>query len=80
MIVSFHILTVILAMIHYQYYLLGHNSSLLIPMKRKKSKFQFPKSFSQLIFKAARRVETTFSQLTEQLNLNKVRASLYGAY
>lgn len=51
----------------------------LISMKRKKSKSQFPKFFRQLIFKARRRVETSFSQLTEQLNLNKVKAkSLWG--
>lgn len=51
----------------------------LISMKRNKSKIQFPKSFRQLIFKARRRVETSFSQLTEQLNINKVKAkSLWG--
>ncbi|WIV13647.1 IS982 family transposase [Proteiniborus sp. MB09-C3] len=51
----------------------------LISMKRNKSKIQFPKFFRQLIFKARRRVETSFSQLTEQLNINKVKAkSLWG--
>ena len=51
----------------------------LISMKRNKSKTQFPKSFRQLVFKARRRVETSFSQLTEQLNVNKVKAkSLWG--
>jgi len=51
----------------------------LISMKRNKSKTQFPKSFRQLIFNARRRIETSFSQLTEQLNVNKVKAkSLWG--
>lgn len=51
----------------------------LISMKRNNSKSQFPQPLRQLIFKARRRIETSFSQLTEQLNLNKVKAkSLWG--
>lgn len=51
----------------------------LIFMKRNNSKNQYNKSFRQLIFKARRRIETTFSQLAEQLNINKVLAkSLWG--
>lgn len=43
-------------------------------MKRDNSKSPYPKSFHRLIFKVRRRIETTFSQLTEQLNINKVLA------
>ena len=43
-------------------------------MKRNNSKSQFPQPLRQLIFKARRRIEISFSQLTEQLNLNKVKA------
>lgn len=48
-------------------------------MKRDNSKKHHPKWFRQLIFKRRRRIETTFSQLTEQLNINKVLSkSLWG--
>ncbi|WP_432406379.1 IS982 family transposase [Wukongibacter sp. M2B1] len=51
----------------------------LIPLKRNNSKDQYPKFIRQLIFKARRRIETTASQLTEQLNIEKVLAkSLWG--
>lgn len=51
----------------------------LIFMKRNNSKKPYSKSFRQLIFKVRRRIETTFSQLTEQLNTNKVLAkSMWG--
>ena len=38
------------------------------------SKENYPKEIRQLIFKVRRRIETSFSQLTEQLNLNKVKS------
>ena len=48
-------------------------------MKRDNSKNPYLKPFRQLIFKLRRRIETTFSQLTEQFNINKVLAkSLWG--
>lgn len=51
----------------------------LIFMKRDNSKAPYPKWLRQYIFKLRRRIETTFSQLTEQLNINKVLAkSLWG--
>lgn len=51
----------------------------LIPLKKKNSKAQYPKAFRQLIFKLRRRIETTASQLTEQLNIERVRSkSLWG--
>jgi len=51
----------------------------LIPLKRKNEKIQYPKTFRQLIFKLRRRIETTASQLTDQLNIERVRAkSLWG--
>ncbi|WP_409068351.1 IS982 family transposase [Clostridium sp. FAM 1755] len=51
----------------------------LVPIKRLKAKFQFPKEFRQLIFKKRRLIETVNSQLTEQLNISKILAkSLFG--
>lgn len=46
----------------------------LIAMKRANSKIQFPKAFRQLVFKARRRIETSFSQLSQQLNIQRVLA------
>lgn len=43
-------------------------------LKRGNGKDNYPKDIRQLIFKVRRRVETSFSQLTEQLNLNKVKS------
>ena len=51
----------------------------LITRKRGNSKYQFPEEFIQLVFKVRKRIESSFSQLTEQLNLNNVKAkSLWG--
>ena len=47
--------------------------NLLFP-KRGNSKDNYPKEIRQLIFKFRRRIETSFSQLTEQLNLNRVKS------
>jgi hypothetical protein len=44
----------------------------LIFMKRDNAKNPHPKWVRQHIFRLRRRIETTFSQLTEQLNINKV--------
>jgi len=46
----------------------------LLSLKRSNSKIQFPKALRQAIFKARRRVETSFSQLSEQLNIQRVLA------
>ena len=46
----------------------------LLFLKRGNSKYNYPKQIRQLIFKVRRRIETSFSQLTEQLNLNKVKS------
>ena len=46
----------------------------LLFLKRGNSKDNYPKQIRQLIFKVRRRIETSFSQLTEQLNLNKVKS------
>ena len=43
-------------------------------LKRGNSKEHYPTEIRQLIFKVRRRLETSFSQLTEQLNLNKVKS------
>ena len=51
----------------------------LIAMKRDNAKNQFPKWFRRLIFKVRRRIETSFSQLCVQFNIEKVYAkSLWG--
>ena len=49
----------------------------LLPVKRNNSKTQFPKAIRQLIFKLRRRIETSASQLTQQLNIEKVMAKSY---
>lgn len=46
----------------------------LLALKRSNSKINWSKSFRQLIFKLRRRVETVFSQLSEQLNAERVPA------
>lgn len=46
----------------------------LIPLRRKNSKIQYPKSLSQLVFKARRRIKTTASQLVGQLSIERVLA------
>lgn len=46
----------------------------LLFLKRGNSKDNYPKDIRQLIFKARRRIETSFSQLAEHLNLNKVKS------
>lgn len=50
-------------------------------MKRDNSKQPYPKWLRQMIFKIRRRIETSFSQLTEQLGVNKVLTrSLWGFF
>lgn len=49
----------------------------LMALKRSKSKADWPKSVRQLIFKLRRRVETVFSQLSEQLNAERVLAKSF---
>jgi len=46
----------------------------LIYMKKNNDKNQYPKTFRQLIFKIRRRIETSFSQLSEQFNIEVVKA------
>ena len=52
----------------------GERDINLLFLKRDNSKDNYPKEIRQLIFKIRRRIETSFSQLTEQLNLNKVKS------
>lgn len=47
---------------------------LLISLKRKNSKFKFEKQLRNALSKTRRRVETSFSQLAEQFNINRVLA------
>lgn len=49
----------------------------LMALKRSNSKADWPKPVRQLIFKLRRRVETVFSQLSEQLNAERVRAKKF---
>ena len=49
----------------------------LMTLKRSNSKTDWPKSVRQLIFKLRRRVETVFSQLSEQLNAERVLAKSF---
>lgn len=44
----------------------------LITIKRKKAANQFSKEFRQLLFKTRGRIETTFSQLSSQMNIQRV--------
>ncbi|MDU2236826.1 MAG: IS982 family transposase [Fusobacterium periodonticum] len=51
----------------------------LITIKRANSKVKASKPFRQIIFKARRRIETSFSQLSGQLNIQRVLAkSMWG--
>jgi len=52
----------------------------ILPVKRSNSKLQFPKAIRQLIFKLRRRIETSASQLTQQLNIEKVLAKSYWGF
>lgn len=49
----------------------------LMSLKRSNSKMDWPKPMRQLIFRLRRRVETVFSQLSEQLNAEKVMAKSF---
>lgn len=49
----------------------------LMALKRSNSKTDWPKLVRQLIFKLRRRVETVFSQLSEQLNAERVLAKSF---
>ncbi len=50
----------------------------MLPLKKSNSKIQFPKELRQTIFRLRRRIETTASQLTCQLNIERVLAKSYG--
>lgn len=52
----------------------------LFALKRSNSKENWPKSVRQLIFKLRRRVETVFSQLSGQLNAERVLAKSFQGY
>ena len=49
----------------------------LLALKRNNSKKQWSKPFRQMIFKSRRRIETVFSQLSEQLNAERVLAKTF---
>lgn len=49
----------------------------MLPLKKDNDKSQFLKTFRQLIFKQRRRVETSASQLTEQLIIETVKAKSF---
>ncbi len=56
---------------------MGEKDICLMALKRSNSKADFARSVSQLIFKLRRRVETVFSQLSEQLNAERVLAKSF---
>ena len=47
---------------------------LLLSLKRKNSRNPLEKQLRNVLSKTRRRIETTFSQLAEQFNVNKVKA------
>ena len=49
----------------------------IMALKRSNSKNNYPKSVRQLIFRLRRRIETVFSQLSEQLNAERVLAKSF---
>ena len=55
--------------------LLDERGVLMIAMKRDNAKIPNPKPLRQLIFKARRRIETSFSQLSDQFNVESTRAT-----
>jgi hypothetical protein len=46
----------------------------MLPLNKDNDKSQYSKQLRQLIFKQRRRVETSASQLTEQLNIETVKS------
>ena len=59
--------------------LLDEKGIMLLYMKRDNAKDPYPKKLRQAIFKIRRRVETSFSQLADQFNIETTRAkSLWG--
>ena len=53
------------------------NGIILLALKRKNSKSQWPKDLRRTVFHHRRMVETSFSQLSEQLNAERVRAKSF---
>ena len=50
----------------------------LLPLKRSNSKENYSKSLRSMIFRQRRKIETIFSQLCEQLKIERVLAKSYG--
>lgn len=60
---------------------LKHQNINLMTLKRSNSKMKWPEAIQRLIFSKRRRIETTFSQLREQLNAQRTLAkSAIGLY
>lgn len=49
----------------------------LLALKRKNALEKYPKGMQQMLFKMRRRIETDFSQLTEQFNIERVLAKSF---
>jgi hypothetical protein len=65
--------------INYATSLIKERGITMLPLKKDNDKSQYSKQLRQLIFKQRRRVETSASQLTEQLNIETVKCkSLLG--
>ena len=50
---------------------------MLLALKRKNAQKPYPEDLRKLIFKMRRRIETTFSQLTDQFNVERVLAKTF---
>lgn len=59
---------------------MSHQGICLMALKRSNSKANWPKSVRQLIFQLRRRVETVFSQLIEQLHVERVLAKSFQGF
>ena len=59
---------------------LKEQGKILLALKRKNAKDNFTKELRQIIFKIRRRIETTFSQLTCQLNKSIGKKFLWSYY
>ena len=56
---------------------LKEQGQILLALKRKNAREPHPEDLQRMIFKTRRRIETTFSQLTEQFNVERVLAKSF---
>lgn len=64
---------------HFIRELADERGDILMPLQKRNESKPYPKAFTRLLFKARRRIETSFSQAAQQFNMQRVRAkSLWG--